>query len=97
MYSPLTRKFYFWIARTIFLIARTLFLIAGTLFLIAGTLFVDTGFFETTAGKSFVGTDTNVDFLLSSIFPSGARSAIEIDFCFYSGLSSLRDSVTPVR
>lgn len=64
---------------------------------IARTLFVDSGVFETTAGESFVGTETNVDFFLSSIFPSDARSAIEIDFSFYSGLSSLRDSVTPVR
>lgn len=61
---------------------------------------------------AIVGAGAYVDFFLavdsgvwqgrsrgsdSSIFPSDARSAIEIDFSLYSGLSSLRDSVTPVR
>lgn len=34
---------------------------------------------------------------LSSVFPFDARSVIELNFSLYSGLSSFRDSVTPVR
>lgn len=52
--------------------------------------------------------DAEIDFFLSvdarvgergrsSIFPFDARSAIELNFSLYSGLSSFRDSVTPVR
>lgn len=70
------------------------------------TLFKDTSFFEVRA--SVVGTDANVNFFFSvnpgvgkrstsSIFPSDARSAIDFYLSFYSRLSSLRDSVTPVR
>jgi hypothetical protein len=33
----------------------------------------------------------------SSIFPSDARSTCILDFSLYSGTSSFRDSVTPVR
>lgn len=55
-----------------------------------------------------VSINTNIDFFLSvdtrvresrrsSIFPFDARSAIELNFSLYSGLSSFRDSVTPVR
>lgn len=52
--------------------------------------------------------DAEIDFFLSvdarvresrrsSIFPFDARSAIELNFSLYSGPSSFRDSVTPVR
>lgn len=59
------------------------------------------------AGRA-IFVKTEIDFFLSvdtrvrergrsSIFPFDARSAIELNFSLYSGLSSFRDSVTPVR
>lgn len=74
-------------------------------------LFVDVGVSVPLVATRFVRTVLNVDvdFFLSvdtrvrersgdsSIFPSDARSAINVNFSFYSGASSLRDSVTPVR
>jgi hypothetical protein len=68
----------------------------------------DSGLFEASSGSAGVGADVEIDFFLavdsrsrecrrSSIFPSDARSTLEIDLSFYSRLSSLRDSVTPVR
>lgn len=77
------------------------------------TLFVNASLFEARmtavfGTDAFVGTDSYVNFFLSvksrvgkrstcSIFPSDARSAIDLNLSFYSSLSSLRDSVTPVR
>lgn len=74
----------------------------------AVTLFVDASLFVARVRTSVVGTDAYVNFFLSvdtgvgkrstsSIFPSDARSGIDLNLSFYSSLSSLRDSVTPVR
>lgn len=43
------------------------------------------------------GSLANGERFLLSIFPSGARRLSKLDLSLYSGLSSLRDSVTPVR
>lgn len=72
------------------------------------TLLVNASFLEARVRTAVVGTDAYVNFFLSvdtgvgkrstsSIFPSDARSAIDFNLSFYSRLSSLRDSVTPVR
>lgn len=74
----------------------------------AVTLFVDASLFVARVRTAVVGTDAYVNFFLSvdtgvgkrstsSIFPSDARSGIDLNLSFYSSLSSLRDSVTPVR
>lgn len=72
------------------------------------TLLVNASFLEARVRTAVVGTDAYVNFFLSvdtgvgkrstsSIFPSDARSVIDFNLSFYSRLSSLRDSVTPVR
>ena len=74
----------------------------------AVTLFVDASLLVASMRTAVVGADANVNFFLSvdtgvgkrstsSIFPSDARSGFDVNLSFYSSLSSLRDSVTPVR
>jgi hypothetical protein len=73
------------------------------------TLLVNSRVIVRAAAGTTLVTNADIDFFFSvntrvwerssdsSIFPCGARSAINVDFSLYSRQSSLRDSVTPVR
>lgn len=63
-----------------------------------GSVVAGRAIFVKTEIDFFLSVDTGVrERGRSSIFPFDARSAIELNFSLYSGLSSFRDSVTPVR
>jgi hypothetical protein len=89
---PITRELYLWL---VFVVAVA-FLVDSSWSRLVATVFGDANV------NFFLSVGTGVRQLLSSsytnsIFPSDARSGIDVDLSFYSCLSSLRDSVTPVR